>query len=535
MSEDPQGPSLEHAAGVLVHVAVVIAFGAGVCLVVLLVMRVIGLHWSWTAPTLLMVGPVWMVDRFAALGVAFAAALVTVTGARWHAEDLRAGGDIAALARRRRTPVSALRSGREHRRIQRGRVITKRGLVVGRDHRGRGVHIPAGGRAGRHTLVLGATGSGKTVTQAWIAGRLIEAGHGGVVVDPKGDRALRDELHRSARRARRAFREWTPEGPDAYNPFAHGTDTELADKALAGETYTEPHYLRQAQRYLGHATRTLKATGQPITLAALAEAMNPRRLEAIGRTLDDEQRARELHDYLDDLSPEQQRGLAGTRDRLAILAESDVAPWLQPHAAGGPAIDLLNTVQAGEVVYFRLDADRRPLLSAMLAAAIVQDLLTVAAAMQHHPRPTLVLVDEFSAVAPDGIARLFGRGRSAGMSLLLGTQELADLTMAEHPNLKDQVLGNVATLIAHRQVIPDSAEQIAAIAGTRGTWVHTQRTDHRLNGARSDGDTGTRTRGREFAAHPDEIKQLHTGWALVACPGRTQPRITRMLHPEDAR
>ena len=35
--------------------------------------------------------------------------------------------------------------------------------------------------------------------------------------------------------------------------------------------------------------------------------------------------------------------------------------------------------------------------------------------------------------------------------------------------------------------------------------------------------------------HPDEIKQLQTGWALVACPGRTQPRITRMLHPEDAR
>ena len=118
----------------------------------------------------------------------------------------------------------------------------------------------------------------------------------------------------------------------------------------------------------------------------------------------------------------------------------------------------------------------------MIAAAIVQDLLTVAAHHQHQPLSTLVLVDEFSAVAPDGIARLFGRGRSAGMSLLLGTQELADLTLVEHPNLKDQVLGNVTTLIAHRQVIPDTAEQIAAIAGTRGTWVHTQRTDHRLNG-----------------------------------------------------
>jgi hypothetical protein len=91
------------------------------------------------------------------------------------------------------------------------------------------------------------------------------------------------------------------------------------------------------------------------------------------------------------------------------------------------------------------------------------------------------------------------------------------------------------TLIAHRQVVPDSAEQIAAIAGTHGTWVHTQRTDHRLNGAYGGQDTGTRTRGREFAIHPDEIKQLRTGWALVACPGRTQPRISHMLHPENAR
>jgi conjugal transfer pilus assembly protein TraD len=67
--------------------------------------------------------------------------------------------------------------------------------------------------------------------------------------------------------------------------------------------------------------------------------------------------------------------------------------------------------------------------------------------------------------------RLFGRGRSAGMSLLLGPQELADLALAANPNLKDQVLGNLTTPIAHRQLIPDSAEQIAAIAGTQGTWV----------------------------------------------------------------
>ena len=234
MSEDPQGPSLEHAAGVLVHLAVVIAVGVVVCLIVLLVMRVCGLHWSWTAPTVLAAGPVWMAHRFAAIAVAVATGLVTVTGAKWHAEDMRAGGDVAANARRRRTPVSALRSGRDWRRIRHGRVITKRGLVVGRDHRGRAVHIPVGDSGGRHTLVLGATGSGKTVTQAWIAGRLIAAGQGAVVVDPKGDRPLRDEVHRAARRERSAFREWTPEEPDAYNPFAHGSVPSLPTRRWPG-------------------------------------------------------------------------------------------------------------------------------------------------------------------------------------------------------------------------------------------------------------------------------------------------------------
>jgi hypothetical protein len=100
------------------------------------------------------------------------------------------------------------------------------------------------------------------------------------------------------------------EGPGIYNPFAHGTDTELADKVLAGETYTEPHYLRQAQRYLGHAVRGLRAMNYPVTVAMLADAMDPARLEVWVRELPEEH-AKRIHDYLDSLSGEQKRGLAG--------------------------------------------------------------------------------------------------------------------------------------------------------------------------------------------------------------------------------
>ena len=178
MSDSP----LEHAAGMLTVLAAVLGGSAVVCVVAVWWLRRRGLHWSWTAPMIAVAGPVSMVDRFAALAVLFVASMITVTGAKWHGDDLRAGGDLAAWARRRRTPRSALRSGRDRRRIRRGRLIGERGLVVGRDERGRAVHIQIGTSGGRHTLVLGTTGSGKTVTQAWIAGRLIEAGHAAVAI-----------------------------------------------------------------------------------------------------------------------------------------------------------------------------------------------------------------------------------------------------------------------------------------------------------------------------------------------------------------
>jgi type IV secretory pathway VirB4 component len=122
----------------------------------------------------------------------------------------------------------------QRRGVRGGRWMDRQGLAVGRDERGRTVRIPVGHASGHHALIVGATGSGKTVTQAWIAGRLIRAGHGAVVIDPKGDRLLHDELERAARKERRTFRVWTPGGPAVYNPFAHGTDTELADKVLVG-------------------------------------------------------------------------------------------------------------------------------------------------------------------------------------------------------------------------------------------------------------------------------------------------------------
>jgi len=81
--------------------------------------------------------------------------------------------------------------------------------------------------------------------------------------------------------------------------------------------------------------------------------------------------------------------------------------------------------------------------------------------------------------------------------------------------------------------VPESAELIAEMAGTRPVWVATQQTDDGLFGAGPSG-RGSRRRGYEFEIHPTRIKQLGTGQAVVITPGSGRPTVARIRRPPGA-
>ena len=412
-------------------------------------MRSRHLRWTWAPVALAVVVLARSVIGGAAASTLGTAALcATVRGRRWHREDLDAGADLAEIAAERRGPLDAARTvvrrsmprllaliapklpARWAPRIAIGAARTDwfraDRLIVGEEENGRPVSIALGGpTGGTHTLVVGAAGSGKTVTMTWMSVRSVEHGMGAIVLDPKGDRDLRRELRDAAHIAGRPFVEWTPQGPSVYNPYARGSATEIADKALAGERFTEPHYLRQAQRYLGHAVRVLRRSGLEVSLQVLVDHLDPSRLELLARTLP-ESDAQGVHDYLDSLTKRQQSDLTGVRDRLAIMAESDLGCWLDPRTPGGERFDLLEAVKARAVVYFGLGSrppaaarpdarggDRRRPAGGGLGAA-------------GPARGNAGGDRRVSAIVPERVVGLFGRARGAGVSLVPGTQELSD-------------------------------------------------------------------------------------------------------------
>ncbi len=487
------------------------------------------LRWTWAGVALVFVTFTRATLAGSTFTLAIASLVACVRSRRRHREDIDSGVDLAEIAAARYGPLDLLRSIQStmsaHLPPERNERLAAggQGLTLGGDERGRPVAIPFDAHgSGRHTLVVGATGSGKTVTQTLIVTRGVEEGMGAVVLDPKGDRFMREQLRRAAETAGRTFIEWTPAGPCVYNPYACGSDTEIADKALAAERFTEPHYLRQAQRYLGHVVRVLRAAEVEVSLAAIVAYLDPDRLkELVGGLPEDEGQATRA--YLDSLSSRQCRDLAGVRDRLAVLAESDVGRWLDPQTPDARRFDLQSAVRERAVVYFNLEADSRPLLAQMLGAAIVQDLQSTVAALQGNPIATLVVIDEFSAVAAERVVGLFARARSAGVSLLLATQELSDLRLPGREMLLEQVMGNLSVVIAHRQVVPESAALISSISGRHGVWKVSRR---------SDGVT-TRTRVRESVLNPDRVAGLGQGWAVViVLGGAASVRIARIAMPE---
>jgi conjugal transfer pilus assembly protein TraD len=99
------------------------------------------------------------------------------------------------------------------------------------------------------------------------------------------------------------------------------------------------------------------------------------------------------------------------------------------------------------------------------------------------------------------------------VGVLAATQELADFDRAA-PGLRDQVLGNTAVKLIHRQEVPSSAHTIAQLAGTERVWEETQQ----IGGAGGIGfrtGRGTRRQAERFIIDPNEIKGLRTGDAVL--------------------
>jgi conjugal transfer pilus assembly protein TraD len=416
------------------------------------------------------------------------------------------------------------------------------GVALGVDAQGRQV-VLSDQQLSAHGLILGASGAGKSTTLLRILTDHVARNRPVIALDMKGSPAFAAELEAAATAAGRPFVLWSIDGPSHWNPLSNGNPTELKDRLIATERFSEPHYMRAAERYAQMALGVLAHAhpGRPPTLAEMVTAMDPRRIPQMLRGLP-RPIAERVQDYLTELTPDQISAAKGLRTRLALLAESTAGPFLEPPRdgagqarSGGRQIDLRAALSGGPVVVFSINSARYPGLAAQIGTMVIQDLVSATGERLEQANgplpPAIIGVDEFSALRGDHLIQLVARGREPGLSVVLATQEFADMDRAAR-GLGDQLVGNAAVKIIHRQDVPDSALTAAQLAGTHRVWERTIQTGGGLLG-RYDTRRGTRRQVEEFVIHPNQIKRLTTGEAILITKQPTaQTRAMRVRPPE---
>jgi conjugal transfer pilus assembly protein TraD len=385
-----------------------------------------------------------------------------------------------------------------------------------------------------HTVIFGASGSGKTNTLRLIAAQAISGGWPVVVLDLKGDPSFADELAAAAAQNDHPFQLLTiADHPDraGWNPLRAGDSNSRADRLILGPW--EVHfYKRTARNFARACLRLTDLAGINATLPTLLPYLSEPRLllEKVDASLAQQRAAGQLDPLL---KAERQAFAAflarhhkdrffesatsSLVDSLSELVESSLKPALA-NEREGRTIDLERQLSgAASMTCFSLDSAAYPTVSALAGSLVLQELQHGISSRPPEAPPALLLVDEFSVLESDEIRNLLARARSKRVGVVLSTQSLADLTAVDL-NLKTQTLSNTATKIIHRLGGDAEAEVIAELAGTRSVQELTHQTTRRpgLTGPRhTPTGAGSAREVEQYALHPNRLRSLKRGHAAI--------------------
>lgn len=378
---------------------------------------------------------------------------------------------------------------------------------------GKPVYIPLESRL-MHTQIVGVTGAAKTeggIVPALLTD--IAAGRGTVIICMKGDQSLLGRVTAVAKASGRLddlqiLSMPFPDSSNYYNPLARGIPTEIKDKIISSNIWTEEYYKKFSEMAVLIVLNAMTALKKPISLATLLETMGTlRNIETLGAELKEKNIPNQISQLLTALDRSVQP-LSGLLADLTSLVTSDFG-YLLSDPQG--EIDFLEAYLKKKIIYVQLNAGLYQETAVRLARMIIQDIKSmgnyVQAYIPENERAFFsVFIDEFASIAFPAFTELINKARSANVAITIAHQSLGDLR--QYGEFFDsQIFESTNIKMIFRQTDPRSVNLITEMGGTVETEKITEQTS-RLLGEHLNTGMGSARMVEKFRIDPNIIRDL---------------------------
>ncbi len=372
-----------------------------------------------------------------------------------------------------------------------------------------------------HSQIVGVTGSGKT--ESSIIPPLIHdiaIGRGSLVIDMKGDRGLLDKIRVAMIAAGREndlllFCLSQPESSHTYNPLKRGNASEIKDKLISANIWSEVYYKKTSEIALLSICKAMRELKIDITfkslLSYLSSVDNIKILNKQLRILNSRHSLDELISTLDG----KVRDLTGLISDISALVYSDFGYLLDMENG---EIDLLDAYLNNKIIVFQLNTGLYQETAVRLSRVIIQDLKSVSNYIQSYLYANQrsffsVYIDEFASIAFDSFVELINKARSSQMAISISHQSLGDLSVVSN-EFQDQIFDNTNTRLVYRQNSAGSRDLISKMAGTIEEEKFTYQTENFLDYQLNTG-VGSARKVDTFRLDPNRISEFQTGYCAL--------------------
>lgn len=337
-----------------------------------------------------------------------------------------------------------------------------------------------------HSLAFGVTGSAKTMG-VLLPNMVhdIAIGNFVVIIEPKGDKGLRDRIYSLCLKHNRKFKYVSISNADIstkYNPFGFGDANAVKDKIMSSTDWSEEFYKKVADAEL------IEVLGKIIK--GHDSSSNRENFNGVGL------------DKIINLIPKIKE-LAGLN---AFFKSVTLSSYSKIFATEGETI--YDFYKENCVVYISLDSLSYPLAAQSLGRIVLQDLSTLVGYVYNNIEKskrteTGIYIDEMATFFSVSFLTFLSQARDAKFTVNMASQSPSDFKSHGDWALARLVDNTPVKYILALQD-PDSAEYCAKILGTREFMKYTYQTEN-------DGDEtgkGSSRDAHQFNFSPDTVKSL---------------------------